>query len=247
MKRTTIEVCCGSTQDVFNAKAGGADRVELNSGLFFGGLTPSIGSLLEAQRAGIPIMAMVRPRESGFCYSETEFDTMLRDAQLFCEHGADGIVFGFLHEDCSLDVERCRAMLAVIGQRESVFHRAIDVVGERWREVIDALCELHVTRILTSGQRAAALDGMQTIRAMREYAAGRIEILPCGNIREHNINEILSFTGCTQAHTSGSSAYSDRTVLAVPEIHFTATELPAQECYRLVNAEAIAGIVNIAL
>ena len=65
MKKITLEICCGSVDDVFQAKAAGAHRVELNSALFLGGLTPSLGTVRTAQKAGIPIMAMVRPREGG--------------------------------------------------------------------------------------------------------------------------------------------------------------------------------------
>ena len=65
-----LEICCGSTEDAVEAQRGGADRVELCSALFLGGLTPSIGSLIEAkQRLKIPVMAMNRPRPAGFCYS----------------------------------------------------------------------------------------------------------------------------------------------------------------------------------
>ena len=77
MKNVLIEVCCGSAEDVQIAAAAGADRVELNSALFLGGLTPSMGAMETARQVDIPIMAMVRPREGGFCYSETEFRTML--------------------------------------------------------------------------------------------------------------------------------------------------------------------------
>ena len=39
-----IEICCGSYEDALNAYYGGAKRIELNSALHLGGLTPSIGS-----------------------------------------------------------------------------------------------------------------------------------------------------------------------------------------------------------
>lgn len=42
---------------------------------------------------------MVRPRGGGFCYSDEEYDTMLMDAKILLEHGADGIAFGFLTEE----------------------------------------------------------------------------------------------------------------------------------------------------
>ena len=35
-----IEVCCGSVDDAVEAAKGRADRIELNSSLFLGGLTP---------------------------------------------------------------------------------------------------------------------------------------------------------------------------------------------------------------
>ena len=63
MSKILLEICCGSADDVIEAAKGGADRVELNSNLFQGGLTPSIGALKTAKRhTAIPVMAMVRPR-----------------------------------------------------------------------------------------------------------------------------------------------------------------------------------------
>ena len=76
-----LEVCCGSAGDVWTAARDGAGRVELNAALFLGGLTPSIGAMELARRAAVPIMAMVRPREGGFCYTQAEFETMLADAR----------------------------------------------------------------------------------------------------------------------------------------------------------------------
>ena len=45
MKIDIFEVCAGSVQDCINAQLGGADRVELNSALYLGGLTPSLAML----------------------------------------------------------------------------------------------------------------------------------------------------------------------------------------------------------
>ena len=92
-----LEICCGSAEDAIEAARGGADRVELNNNLFQGGLTPSIGTL-EVVKAeiDIPVMAMVRPRAGGFCYTETELATARADARALIRNGADGLVFGFL-------------------------------------------------------------------------------------------------------------------------------------------------------
>jgi len=92
-----IEVCCGSTDDAVEAERGGAARVELNSSLFFGGLTPSLGSVIEAKkRLSIPVIVMIRPRGGGFCYTQAEMAAMLHDARLAVEHGAEGLAFGIL-------------------------------------------------------------------------------------------------------------------------------------------------------
>src|SRR5437660_6877781 len=92
-----LEICCGGVDDAIQAEAGGADRVELCSALFLGGLTPSIGTLREARaRLQIPIIAMVRPRGGGFAYTAAEMATMERDTEAAVVAGADGIVFGIL-------------------------------------------------------------------------------------------------------------------------------------------------------
>lgn len=67
MNKVLLEICCGSADDVLEAYRGGADRVELNSCLFFGGLTPSVGELtVVKRRVPIPVMTMVRPRQGAF-------------------------------------------------------------------------------------------------------------------------------------------------------------------------------------
>lgn len=130
MNHISFETCCGSAEDAIAAWKGGASRVELNSDLFHGGLTPSIGSLMvvKQQAPDLKVVCMVRPREGGFCYTDCEFDVMLADAKALLAHGADGIVFGILNENGTIDAKRCQKMLSVIGNKEAIFHRAIDVV-----------------------------------------------------------------------------------------------------------------------
>ena len=210
---------------------------------FHGGLTPSIGTLRMAKKVThIPIMAMVRPRQGGFCYTEMEFETMLEDARLLLENGADGIVFGCLQEDGRIDAARCRKLLEAIGDKESVFHRAIDVTPD-WKEALDTLIELGVTRVLTSGQAPSVLYGMETVRDMVAYAAGRIEILPGAGIRPGNVRQILSGTGCSQFHCSASGIAYDRSTensrgiffggaLYPPEDRYSTTDLAAVEAYQ---------------
>ena len=244
MGRILLEVCCGSADDVIQAHRAGADRVELNCDLFHGGLTPTLGSLLVAKReTGMKIMAMVRPREGGFRYTPMEFAAALEDAKLLLSHGADGLVFGFLHEDGGLDVERTRifAELCREAGRESVFHRAIDVVP-CWREALDALMELGVTRVLTSGQQASVPLGADAIREMVQYAAGRIEILPGGGVNGRNLDWVIQHTGCGQVHLSGHRDASDPSAANGRGIHFGGGLYPPEDRFRVVDSDYISGL-----
>lgn len=96
----------------WEAEAGGADRVELNSSIFLGGLTPTLGSLVAAKkRLSIPVITMIRPRGGGFCYSESEIEAMLHDTRLAVENGTDGIVFGILKPDGTVDEVACEKLI----------------------------------------------------------------------------------------------------------------------------------------
>jgi copper homeostasis protein len=154
-----------------------------------------------AKKAGLKIMVMIRPRDGGFCYTGAEFETMREDARLFREAGAEGAVFGVLLPDGSVDSARCGELIAELSGMETVFHRAFDETPD-WRRALDTLAELGISRVLTSGQKASAMEGAETLAAMVSYAAGRIEILPGGGIRRENAGAILKKTGCAQLHFS---------------------------------------------
>jgi len=243
MKKVLLEICCGSVEDVFQAKAAGADRVELNSALFLGGLTPSIGAVLAAKDAGIPIMAMVRPREGGFCYTDREFEGMLRDVRAFVEAGVDGLVFGVLNPDGTVDIPRCRLLMEAAQGVETVFHRAIDVVPD-WRAALDCLIDLGFTRVLTSGQAPSALFGAQTIREMIARADGRIQILPGGGVRPANIAQVVETLGCSQVHASAGSRHTDTSCLGNPEIHFGGALYPPEDQYSVTDPAKVRGLLS---
>lgn len=238
-EKILMEICCGSADDVIQAEKGGADRVELNSDLFHGGLTPTLGTLIAAKRhTKIPVMVMIRPRQGGFCYTDVEFEVMLEDARLMLENGAEGIVFGFLHQDGTVDKERCARMMEVIGEKESVFHRAIDVVPD-WKSALDVLIELGVTRVLTSGQEANVLTGAETVKEMREYTAGRIEILPGAGIRPANVEKVLALTGCNQFHSSASGTAYDTSTANSRGIFFGGALYPPEDHFSVTNSQVV--------
>lgn len=246
MGKVLLEVCCGSVDDVIEAHRAGADRVELNSDLFHGGLTPTLGTLLVAKReTGMPIMAMVRPRPGGFCYTEAEFAAAVEDAKLLLAHGADGIVFGFLHGDGTLDRERTAILtdLARTAGKEAVFHRAIDVVPD-WRGALDILAGLGVTRVLTSGQEPDVSLGTRTVREMIQYAAGRLQILPGAGITLRNMERVIAETGCGQIHLAAHRPQCDTSVRNNRAIYYGGCLYPPEDRYDLIDRDYIGGVVQ---
>lgn len=203
-----LEVIATSPEDCAAAERAGADRIELCAALELGGLTPSAGLMAEARAATrLPIVAMVRPRAGGCCYSAGEFAAMRRDAAALIQAGADGLVFGLLHADGTVDRARCAALLALCAGRQTVFHRAFDLVPDP--AALDELIALGCTRVLTSGGAASAPAGAEAIARLVQQAAGRIEILPGGGVTPANAAALLAATGCTQVHASCSGWASD--------------------------------------
>ena len=243
IKRLTFETCCGSAEDVYQSFLGGADRVELNSALALGGLTPSMGEFRLARKQDIPIMVMVRPRSGGFCYTESEYETMLYDAEAFLSAGADGIVFGFLNSDGTVDIKRCKEMVALTGDKEAVFHRAFDVVPD-WKEAMDILVDIGIKRILTSGQKRSAPEGKDVIKEMISYAAGRIEILPGAGIREGNVRDLLDTTGCRQLHMSVRASFMDFSLQSNPAINFGHPAIPEDSRYDIMDAVNLKRVIT---
>src|SRR5579871_5085061 len=127
-RRILLEIAVASVADAIAAEEAGADRLELNSAMALGGLTPSPGLLIEVKRrVRIPVMVMIRPRSGGCCYTDADFDVMQRDAEFALANGADGLVFGLLDAEGRVDSPRCREFVKLAGAKTPlVFHRAFD-------------------------------------------------------------------------------------------------------------------------
>jgi len=246
-KEIIIEICCGSYEDVIAAKNAGAHRVELNSSLFLGGLTPSLGSLRLSKKnvPGIEVIPMVRPRQAGFAYSDFEFDTMKEDAKLFLENGADGIVFGFLHNDGTVDEKRTCEFVELISAygKPSVFHRAFDVTPDPV-EAVEKLIKCGVTRLLTSGQARAVPEGIELIKTLVEHVGDKIEILPGAGIKANNVSHIVSYTGVTQVHFSAGEQKAEPSVTNNRNIHFGGALYPREDLIEVTSSQKITDVIS---
>ena len=68
------------------------------------------------------------------------------------------------------------------------------------RRSLEPLIDCGVRRVLTSGGAATALEGIDRLRELVEWARGRIEILPAAGICAANARQLIQATGCTQLH-----------------------------------------------
>jgi len=236
-----LEVCIASLQDAVVAAEGGANRLEVNSALSLGGLTPSSG-LLHAvlQLVSVPIVAMIRPRPGGFYYSDSDFTVMLTDLAHCEAQDVRGVAFGILKDDGRIDGPRCRLITEAF-EGEKVFHRAFDLTPDPF-EALEQLIGLGFTRVMTSGQRATALEGAETIARLIEQAKGRIEVLAAGGIRPHNVQELAARTGCTQVHASLRSPRKDASGRVNPQVRFSTQTNPRDDQYDGTDPQMVAAM-----
>lgn len=243
-KDIIVELCAGGIDDVHVAVDSGISRIELNSGMAVGGLTASAALVMEARRVFQgEIIGMVRPREGGFCYSAAEFQQMIADAVFLMTHGCDGLAVGFLNSDGSIDCNRCREFRRRFPEAAMVFHRAFDVVPD-WTTALKQLVDLNFNRILTSGGKSTALDGLDQLRMCQSQADARIEILPAGGIRAQNVRQVIQRSGCRQIHTSARVIHTDSTIPAASEIHFGGDPRQPSGNYGAASRESLQALLQ---
>ena len=240
MKRDLFEVCAGSVQDCINAQLGGADRVELNSALHLGGLTPSLAMLrLVKEKTSLKVVCMDRPRAAGFCYDDVEIETMFEDAKILLENGADGISFGFLNSDATINVTETKKMVELIHryQKEAVFHRAFDCVDDPMH-AIKQLIDCGVDRILTSGLQPTAMQGALVLEKLQSEFGNQIELLAGSGINANNIRALKEQTGLHQFHGSCKEWCKDPTT-TVGNVSYAYHESDDYDCVSLEKVKSI--------
>ena len=197
-----LEICTGSWQSAIAAQAGGADRIELCDNLAEGGTTPSYGMLAQCKKLlQIPFFPIIRPRGGDFIYSKDEFEIMKDDVSCCRDMGCEGIVIGILKKDGSIDTDRCAELIALAGAMEITFHRAFDRCNDLERGLEDII-QLGCHRVLTSGGKEYALEGIQLLKALVSQADTRIIIMPGSGINELNLLEIAKVTSAHEFHTT---------------------------------------------
>jgi len=200
--RVIVEICVDSIESAIAADRGGADRIELCSSLIEGGVTPSAGLIATVLgKVSLGVFVMIRPRAGDFLYTPDEFKAMERDILMAKQLGADGVVFGILNKDGSVDSTRVKRLVEVARPLKVTFHRAFDVSRELSKS-LDELMGAGVDRVLTSRGEQTAELGKARIAELKRQAGDRIALMAGSGINEHNASQLIAATGIREIHAS---------------------------------------------
>ena len=205
MSNKQLEICVGSWESAMAAQMGGADRIELCDNLAEGGTTPSYGMLLQCKKSlQIPFFPIIRPRGGDFVFSAEEFEIMKADVAISKELGCQGIVIGILRKDGRIDSERCAQLIDIARGLQITFHRAFDRCSDLERSLEDII-QLGCHRVLTSGAKENAFEGLAVLKSLVIQAGSRISIMPGSGINEQNLAQIAHETAAIEFHTTAKS------------------------------------------
>ena len=199
------------------AVAAGADRIELCADYASGGVTVSNDVLQKIkQNISIPVFPIIRPRGGDFVYSTEEFETM-KQAILLCKKlNYEGVVLGILKDDNTVNVVRTKELVSLAYPMQVTFHRAFDACLDPFialEEIINCGCK----RILTSGQKPSALEGIDLLSQLVSKANNSICIMPGGRVRAGNIQQLIA-TGASEFHSAALTQQQTVLSLDISEI-----------------------------
>ena len=242
-----IEISAYSVQWAIDAQKAGAQRVELCDNIHEGGTTPSLASIeLARKNLDIELYVIIRPRGGDFLYTDIEFETMKRDIELAKATGIDGLVFGLLNKNGSVDIERTKELVALSKPLKVTFHRAFDVAKDPFEALEDIIsCGCH--RILTSGQKNSAINGLSLLADLVKKAGKRISIMPGSGINESNMLEIMKKSKAFEFHLSGKKTIQTQMDYINKNVNFNAKQqnnIPEHAALDIEKVSRVISVVN---
>ena len=224
-----LEVCAFNIQSCIIAERAGAKRVELCENPVEGGTTPGRGNIiLTRANVSIDLYPIIRPRAGNYFYDDLEFDIMKQDV-LFCKQsGCDGISTGVQKQNGEIDTERLKRIVEWAYPMGVTCNRVFDATPNPFKameDIIDCGCE----RILTSGQKSSAPEGVEILSKLVQQAEERIIIMPGAGVRSSNIEMLIRETGATEYHTSARTTVPNSVTFQNPAILDIGTVVIANE------------------
>jgi copper homeostasis protein len=240
------EVVVYNIDSALRAQEGGADRLELCDNPAEGGTTPSYAMIEQVrQHISMDVYVMLRPRGGDFCYSNYEFHIMKRDLSQCQRLSVDGVVFGILKEDGTMDNERCTELIRKAKPLKVTCHRAFDMTRDPF-EALEACIEIGFDRILTSGLQSNASDGVSLIAELIQKAKGRIAIMPGSGVNEETVADIVKKTAAREIHFSATAFKESVMRYRNSDIAAMGDDAGMEYKYRTVDPERVRLIRSLA-
>lgn len=239
-----VEICVDSAAGAFAAERGGADRVELCDNLLEGGTTPSAGCIKVARRGlKIGLQVIIRPRGGDFLYSQDELEIMREDIRTAKDLGADGVVLGCLTTEGDIDHMHVEEFIGLARPLNVTFHRAFDMCRDP-QKALEELIALGVHRVLTSGQEASCLEGLDLIAALQRQASGRIILMPGGGLTPRNIAKIVAATGVSEVHLSARRTIESGMSHRNSRVFMGGTLRPPEFSWKTTDEDSVRSVVE---
>ena len=241
-----VEIVVYNIASALKAQEGRADRIELCDNPGDGGTTPSYGTIeLVRQNVSLDVYVMIRPRGGDFYYSSYEFHAMKRDISQCQKLSVDGVVFGILNPDGTIDKKRCKELIAKAKPLKVTCHRAFDMTRDPFEALEDCI-EVGFDRILTSGQHAQASMGVELISELIKKANGRISIMPGSGVNENTVSAIVSKSRAKEVHCSATASAESEMIFRNPNIAGMGSEEGAEFKLRTVDPDRVRKIRELA-
>jgi copper homeostasis protein len=240
-----LEICVDTIESAIEAQKAGADRIELCNNLTEGGTTPGYGTIVTSRKnLNISLNVIIRPRGGDFLYSNLEYDIMKRDIDICGEWGVDGIVIGILKADGAIDIERTAKLIEIAHHMTVTFHRAFDMCSDPVQGLEDVISS-GATRLLTSGYKDKAEEGVELIGELVSQARDRIIVMPGSGINESNIFRIATVTGAKEFHLTGRKVIDSNMIFRRQGISMGGVRTIPEFSRMVADPEKIKSIINI--
>jgi copper homeostasis protein len=147
-------------------------------------------------------------------------------------------VVGCLTQNGHIDEPKMNALVEAAGPLSVTCHRAFDMTAD-FAAALEALVRCGVDRVLSSGQRDTALEGLPILRQMVAAARGRIKVMACGALDEDNIAEVLAESGADELHFAALRTVPSAMAFRNPHVGMGGTDIEREYRLALTDEDAV--------
>ena len=126
---------------------------------------------------------------------------MKKDITSIMELDINGFVVGSINLEGEIDDNFINDIKELTYPLELTFHRAFDYLNNQ-NSSLDKLINIGFSRILCSGNKNNAIQGIDNLISLNKYSSNRIVIMPGGGVDKKNCLEFKN-AGFKEIHLSG--------------------------------------------